>query len=107
MGKANPNSALRTGPTVTVFTDASGTIAAGGVAQPLLTVEADASYVLIQNHDDADDLWIGICGATATEGQPSIRLKPGVAWQPGDALPLGKISIIGPTPGQAFTAKVA
>jgi hypothetical protein len=85
--------------------DRSGTIAAGGTAQPLMAYNAERSYLLVQNHHATADLWVDF-SKTATAGQPSIRIPAGADLVFEDSfVPTNSISIIGGTSSQPFTAK--
>src|SRR5690242_2422020 len=86
------------------WTDRSGTITAGGAAQSVAPINANRSYIFIMNIS-TDRLWINF-GATAVQNQPSILLEVGAAFVlEANYIETEAISIIGPTTGQAFTAK--
>lgn len=91
-----------TGPT----TDASGTLAAANTAQQVLAA-GKRKYLLFYNLSTADTLWINL-GAAATTGAGSIPIPPlsGFEWTSG-YIPSDSLSVIGPTAGDAYTAKVA
>jgi len=58
------------------LTDASGTITSGGVSQTLVASNAARRYLVIQNVDPAEDMWIDF-GTAAVIGTPSILLPAG------------------------------
>jgi hypothetical protein len=87
------------------LTDRSGTIAAGGTSQQLMAANAARRGLFVQNHSATDSLWIDETGS-AEQGQPSIRIPPGAMYEtPAGGCPLSAVAIVGPTLGQAFTAR--
>lgn len=78
----------------------------GSAAQPLFAALATRRYLLVQNLDAADILWIDFDDVDAVEDEPSLRIAAGATFiVEGPYCPNGSISIIGPTLGQKFTAK--
>lgn len=90
-------------PSVT-YTDKSGTITAGGVAQTLAASNTSRKGFWIQNVS-AGDLWMSTVG-TAAATQPSLWLPPGAFYEvPAHGVPTAAVSIYGATTGQAFSAR--
>lgn len=86
------------------FFDISGTILVGGVSQQIAAVNEGRMYLLIQNLS-SDNLWVNF-GIPAVQNQPSIRLSAGSSIEFNrNVVPTSSINIVGPTAGQAFTAK--
>jgi hypothetical protein len=94
------------------ITDRSGTITSGGAAQTLAAANASRRYLRVQNLS-VDVLWVNETG-TATAASPSQPLAPAsYAGGPDGGfleysigfVPVGAISIIGPTTGQQFVAR--
>jgi hypothetical protein len=87
------------------FTDHSGSITAGGTAQPLMNANASRKYLFIQNIS-SNLLWIDF-GTAAVQDQPSIKLMPDSDAYKLDAgtIDTESVSIIGATTGQKFVAK--
>lgn len=84
----------------------ANTIAVGSTAQPLYVALPTRRYLLVQNHDTSDPLWIDFDGVDAVESQPAVRILAGETFiVEGPYCPNGAISIIGPTGTQEFTAK--
>ncbi len=91
------------GRTVT-YTNKSGTIASGGVAQTLAALNATRRGFWVQNLSTGD-LWISSLG-TAAASQPSLRIPPGALYEfPQGGVPGAALSIFGATTGQAFSAR--
>jgi hypothetical protein len=90
--------------TGTSLTDKSGTITTGGTSQTLAAAKADRSVFIIQNLSDADIAY-NIFGGTAslTSGSIVLGTKELHAWK-GKECPVGAITVIGATTGQAFFA---
>lgn len=84
--------------------DGSGTIATGGSAQTIFTMNPSRKYLFIQNNSAAS-LWVNFT-TTATQSQPSMQLTAGasLAFQNG-YVTTEAVSIIGASSGQAYTAK--
>jgi hypothetical protein len=94
-------------PAVASLTDCSGTITAGGTAQQLAAANASRCYLLIQNVDPAEDLWIDF-GTIAVASQPSIKLLPGGAFSMEGSFVTGQsVSVIAATTSHPYTAKEA
>ena len=88
------------------LTDRSGTITTGGTAQQLAPVNVTRRYLFVENVGTAI-LWINFT-TTAVQSQPSIEIPAGYSFVMEDGFVSTELmSIIGPTTGQAFTAKEA
>lgn len=86
------------------YTDRSGTVTSGGVAQTLMAANTSRKGFFIQNQSTYD-LWISSLG-TAAATQPSLWLPAGAYYEPPDiGVPTAAISIFGATTGQAFAAR--
>lgn len=86
------------------FTDRSGTIATGGVAQQLMAANAARRGFWVQNTSLAD-LWISEVGTAAVAGA-SIQIPSGAIYETmAHAVPIAAISIFGATTGQSFAAR--
>lgn len=87
-------------------TDRSGTVTAGGTAQDAAAANTARRYLLIVNPKSSTTrLWFNL-GTTAVQASPSIALDPGDSFvQEGMYVDTGRVSIIGPTTGAAFTVK--
>lgn len=88
--------------------DGSGTIAAGGTAQPLFGGAIPATGFAIYNPDPDNDLWINDGGGNAAiAGAGSIRIPAngGGYETPADMVPWASVSIVGAVTGQKFTAR--
>ena len=85
--------------------DGSGTVAAGGSAQPLFGGIVPANGFLVQNNSSAA-LWISDIG-TASAGGASIQLDAdgGLFVTPCGYKPAGAVTLYGDATGQAFTAR--
>lgn len=95
-------------PAVGAYSDASGTITSGGVAQQLTPATPARTKLYIINTDETatgELLWFNFT-TTAVQSHPSIPLKPGQAWAE-DVSPISSdlISIIAATTGHTFVAK--
>jgi len=89
------------------LTDGSGTITAGGTAQQVFASQPGRAYLIIQNLDAAETMYVNI-GAAATAGSGSFQLLSGgsLVFENG-YIPSGSVSIIAATTGHKFTAKEA
>lgn len=86
------------------FTDRSGTINIGATSQQLAPANPNRRFLFVQNLS-AGDLWINF-GAPATQGQPSIKLRPEAAWcMELNVVSTDQVTIIGAAAGQAYAAK--
>lgn len=86
------------------YTDKSGTITSGGVAQTLMASNTSRNGFLLQNLSSGD-LWISSLG-TAAANQPSLWLPAGAYYEPPlNGVPTAAISIFGATTSQAFAAR--
>lgn len=82
------------------------TILVGGDAQELFAADEGRVYFLFQNHSSAAQ-WLEF-GATAIQGPHSIKVARGRGFIfEGSSCPISAISLIGPTTGQSFTAKIS
>lgn len=87
-----------------VTTGLSGTITTGGAAQTLAAANANRQGLWVQNQSTAA-LWINF-EETAVASQPSIKIDAGALYEtPANWCPIGSVSIIGATTGQAFAAR--
>lgn len=86
-------------------TDGSGTLAAGGSAQPLFGGLVPINGFLVQNNSTAA-LWLSDVG-TASAGGVSIQVAPngGLFATPSGYKPAGAVSLFGATTGQPFAAR--
>ncbi len=86
------------------ITNISGTITAGGTAQPLAAADPGRSGLLVQNASGGD-LWVLEGGlGTAAAAQPAIRIRAGEYWLADVVVP-DAYSIFGATTGQAFSGR--
>lgn len=89
--------------------DRSGTVTTGGTQQTLAAANPGRIYLLVQNIGSSA-LWVNWT-AVATQAAGSVQIAPGgsAEWSAGGTgfVPRGAISVIGPTTGQAWTAKEA
>ncbi len=93
-------------PETPTFNNASAlTVTLGGTSQTLFAADEGRVYLVIQNHSAAN-LWIEFEGVAAVAASPSILIgvDKGMVFE-GSSCPISKITIIGPTTGQSFTAK--
>ncbi len=92
---------------VGTLTDRSGTITAGGTAQTLAAANAARRYLLVENLDPAEDLWINFT-TTAAAAHPSLLIPPrgGFVMDAG-FVSTELVSVIAATTSHAFTAKEA
>jgi hypothetical protein len=98
---------VRPDPKIGAFTDISGTITAGGTAQTISAASLTRRYLLIQNVDPDEDMWVDF-GVDAVEDQPSIRLAPyGSIVFENSFVPSQAVSVIATTTAHPFTAKEA
>jgi len=92
-------------PSSGTLTDRSGTITAGGTAQTLAASNSSRKYLLIENQDSAESLWINFTTAAVTS-QPSIELQPGATFVMDSAFVSTElVSVIAATTGHKFAAK--
>ncbi len=94
-------------PSPGTLTDRSGTITLGGTAQTMMAANASRVYLLIQNQDATEDLWINFT-TTAVEDEPSIRLPAlsGFVMETG-FVSTQAVSVIAATTSHKWTAKEA
>lgn len=86
-------------------TNRSGTIAVGATSQQAMAANAARRGLWVQNLSTVDALWLRD-GAAASAGQPSVKIAPGAMYEtPAGGCPVTAIHILGPTAGQAFSAR--
>lgn len=102
--KNNPTQATSVRLVGGALTDGSGTITTGGTAQNALAQNVERAYLLIQNLDTSEDLWVNVAANAAVDTAGSIKIKPDTAWEP-DFIPIGRISVVAATTGHKFTIK--
>lgn len=86
------------------WTNKSGTITSGGVAQTLMALNANRRGFWVQNLSSTD-LYINETGSAAAS-QPSIKIPPnGLYESPAHGCPTAAISIFGATTSQAFSSR--
>ena len=93
-------------PTQGNLTDRSGTVATGTTHQELAAANTSRKYLMIQNLDGTEDLWInfGADAEIATAG--SIQVKAGVIFEMKDAfVSTQAVSVNATTTAHKFTAK--
>jgi len=89
------------------ISDASGTIASGGVAQDIDAASPGRKYLLIQNVDPGEDMWIDF-GTDAVVGEPSFLIPAGGGFiMDAGFVSTDRVSVIAATGGHPYTAKVA
>ena len=87
-----------------IQTNISGTITTGGTAQTISEAKEVRNGFWIQNLSTSP-LYFRV-GGTAVQGQPCVKLNPGVLYEnPVGVCPTGLISIIGPLTGAEFSAR--
>ncbi len=86
------------------ITDRSGTITAGGTAQTAAAANSGRQYLLIQNLDASEDLWVrfGATAAVATPGSVKLLGNSGMTFESGPCA-TGLVSVIAATTGHKFT----
>jgi len=94
-------------PTQGTLTDKSGTITSGGTQQTLAASNTTRKYLMVQNIDASEDLWInfGSNAVVATAG--SIQIKAGVIFEMKAFVSTQLVSVIATTTAHKFTAKEA
>lgn len=87
--------------------DKSGTIATGGTAQDAVAADTGRQYLLIQNIDAAEDLWVnfGTNAVSASAGSILVPAKSSLVFEH-VACPTGRVSVVAATTGHKFTIKV-
>jgi hypothetical protein len=89
------------------FTDQSATLTTGGVAETVVLANADRRYLLIQNVDTTENLWVNF-GASAVDAETSILLTPyGSLVFDGSFITTQYVSVYAETTGHPFTIKEA
>jgi hypothetical protein len=87
------------------LTDKSGTITTGGTAQQLAAANPTRRYLLVQNLDSSNPLWINFT-TTAVQTQPSIRIGVGGSFvMEAGFISTELVSVVGAVTGHAWTAK--
>lgn len=96
---------VETTPSPASLTDRSGSIIAGGTAQPLASVNASRRGWRLQN-TSTGDLWFNDTGGAASIGGGGcFRVAPGGYYEtPTGGASQTAVSIYGATTGQAFSA---
>jgi hypothetical protein len=86
------------------LTNRSLALTTGGVAQVAAALNADRYYLLVQNLDASEDLWLSLVGtaAAATIGSLLIAAKGGFEWS-GSFVPTGALSVVAATTGHKIT----
>jgi hypothetical protein len=87
--------------------DRSGTITTGGTAQNAMSANKSRRYLLIQNLDASEDMYVRFDGTAAVSGAAgTILLKAGGgAYEaPAHHCPTAAVSVIAATAGHKFTA---
>lgn len=104
---ANGNLVASVKPSSGNLTDRSGAITTGATAQQLAAANTARKYLLIQNLDSGEDLWINFT-TTAVADRPSIRIPPdGTFVMEGSFVSTELVSVIAATTGHEWTAKEA
>lgn len=87
--------------------DHSGTIAAGGVSQLAAPYKLGRVYLVIENIDDTEDLWVNYTSAAAVNGPGSFRLRPGgsITYEQDGFIPSSAVNVTATTIGHGFTCK--
>ena len=84
--------------------DGSGTVATGGIAQPIFAGVVPVNGFLVANNSSAS-LYVSDVGA-ATAGGASIPIAPGAVFiTPSGYKPAGAISLYASSTGQSFAAR--
>lgn len=87
------------------LTDHSGTIAAANTSQQVMAANAARRYLLVQNLDTSEDLWIDFT-ADAVESEPSLKIAPGQSFvQESGFVSTEAVNVIAATVGHAFAVK--
>ncbi len=90
----------------TVYTNRSGSLAAGATSQVLAAENRERRYLFIQNISD-ETMWINF-GVAAVQDQPSVQLTAGASLTiDGGVISTQAVNIIGTTAGKKFVAKEA
>lgn len=88
-------------------TDRSGAITVGGTQQTLAAVKLDRKYLLIQNVDASEEMWINFT-TTAVADKPSIKIPAGGGFvMEGSYVTSELVSVVAATTGHKWTAKEA
>lgn len=85
--------------------DKSGSLTSGGTAQQLAAANTTRHYLLIQNIDGSEDMWVSFTGTAAgsTAGSFLIPAKGMLAFD-GNYVPTGAVSIVAATTGHKWSA---
>jgi len=93
-------------PTQGNLTDRSGTITAGTVSQTLAAVNTSRKYLMVQNIDASEDLWINFTSDAAVATAGSIQIKAGATFtMEGAFVSTQLVTVIATTTAHKFTAK--
>ncbi len=90
--------------------DHSGSVTTGGTDQQVASGNISRQYLMVQNIDPAEDLWVNIGTAAGVNAAGSIQLKPAgaVIWESGmGVVPTGTVHVVASTTGHKFTCKEA
>lgn len=95
-------------PAGTTYTDRSGTVTSGGVAQNAMSSNTSRHGMFFQNVSNAN-LYINstaTASASVSAGSGSLLVVPGAYWEaPPNGVPTGALSVYGGTTGQAWVAR--
>lgn len=90
-----------------VVSDVSGSIATNATSQELAPINAARRYLMIQNTDPAEDMWIDFT-QDAVIGSPSFLLPAGAAFgMEASFVSSEKITVIAATAGHTYSAREA
>lgn len=104
---ADGRAIVQADPTTTTLTDRSGTITTADTDQVLAAANLTRKYLLVQNLDDGEPLWINF-GVAAVATQPSYRIDPGQTFKmEGNVVSSQAVHVISGVTGHLFTAKEA
>lgn len=86
--------------------DRSGAITTGGAAQDAAAANSGRQYLLIQNIDAAEALWVnlGATAAVATAGSITLAAGASLVFESGPCA-TGRVSVVAATTGHKFTVK--
>lgn len=91
-------------PTISTFTDRSGTITTGGVSQTLMAANASRKSFLVQNPPTAtENLYINFTSAASAS---TLALTPGASYfEESSVVTSEAVTVFAATTGHAFIAK--
>lgn len=93
------------------ISDASGTITTGGTSQQIQaavgsgTTDAARQFLVIQNREATDHLYVNFGAAASTTAAGSFDIAPGTTMWFDVWVVDSSVNIIGPTTGDKFTCK--